>query len=492
MSGIDLNASPTEDDDIDMDPPFCTQAPPPEMVEESLDPIGSEQEVGGGSNDHSNRGPHNNSASHNVGNNSILTTTMPTESTTYPEFEDGEDDIAGMHEVLSTPTEPFIGMRFDTVEAARVHYNAYAAKLGFSVKSHTSQRNRHTSTLEKQQFVCNKFRKPKTDEELQRERMNIIEEVSPVQMDEENSEGHDEDDKAGPSKRSSSRLAVKRKRETIKQTSCRARMFVKLINNKWEDLKQKDPDFFYDFSLDDESRVEYIFWVDSVARKAYEESYHDCVSFDTTFLTNRFSMPFAPFVGINRHGQSFMLGCGLIRDEKQESFEWLFRTFLKAMHGRQPSNIITDQDWAMRSAIQAIFPETWHRNCRWHIMKKANEKLGSFLGRRPGLAEEFNSCVDESWTVEEFEARWQEMVLKWELAGNETFAWLKKNAHTWVPCYFKDRFFPFLQSTQRSEGFNAVLKRYIHPHNSIKHFVKQYEKIQRKILGVEGNNDYRT
>jgi hypothetical protein len=64
--------------------------------------------------------------------------------------------------------------------------------------------------------------------------MNIIEEVSPVQMDEENSEGHDEDDEAGASKRSSSRLAVKRKRETIKQTSCRARMFVKLINNKWE------------------------------------------------------------------------------------------------------------------------------------------------------------------------------------------------------------------------------------------------------------------
>ncbi|XP_051229777.1 protein FAR1-RELATED SEQUENCE 5-like [Lolium perenne] len=566
MSGFDLNASPTEVDDIDMDPPFCTQAPPAEMVEESPDPIGSDHEVGGGSNDHSGRGPHNNTDSRNVGNNSIPTTTMPTESTTYPEFEDGEDDIAGMHEVLSTPTEPFLGMRFDTVEAARVHYNAYAAKLGFTVKSHTSQRNRHTGTLEKQQFVCNKFRKPKTDDELQRERMNIIEEVSPVQMDEENSEGHDEDDEAGASKRSSSRLAVKRKRETIKQTSCHARMFVKLINNKWEvtyfiaehnhamvdkpsltkylrshkgrmmeimsefygedafvpygpktisnlrsefrsenkeydisetldyfkDLKQKDPDFFYDFSLDDESRVEHIFWVDSVARKAYEESYHDCVSFDTTFLTNRFSMPFAPFVGINRHGQSYMLGCGLIRDEKQESFEWLFRTFLKAMHGTQPSNIIIDQDWAMRSAIQAIFPETWHRNCRWHIMKKANEKLGSFLGRRPGLAEEFNSCVDESWTVEEFEARWQEMVLKWELAGNETFAWLKKNAHTWVPCYFKDRFFPFLQSTQRSEGFNAVLKRYIHPHNSIKHFVKQYEKIQRKILGVEGNNDYRT
>src|SRR4051812_23256425 len=46
-------------------------------------------------------------------------------------------------------------------------------------------------------------------------------------------------------------------------------------------------------------------------------------------------------------------------------------------------------------------------------------------------------------------------------------------------------FFPFLQSTARSEGFNAVLKRYINPSNSMLEFVKQYAAIQNKILGVE-------
>ncbi|KAK1696754.1 hypothetical protein QYE76_013451 [Lolium multiflorum] len=51
---------------------------------------------------------------------------------------------------------------------------------------------------------------------------------------------------------------------------------------------------------------------------------------------------------------------------------------------------------------------------------------------------------------------------------------------------------PFTKSTQRSEGFNIVLKRYINPHNSIKHFVKQYEKLQQRILGKEGHNDFRT
>ncbi|XP_051214430.1 protein FAR1-RELATED SEQUENCE 5-like [Lolium perenne] len=258
------------------------------------------------------------------------------------------------------------------------------------------------------------------------------------------------------------------------------------------ELKDKDPGFYSRIYFDEEHRVENIFWVDSAARKAYTEAYHDCVSFDTTFLTNQFNMPFAPFIGINRHGQSFMLGCGFLRDEKEESFTWLFTQFLDAMHGLQPTNIITDQDQAMRNAIREDFFDTCHRNCRWHVLKKANEKLGPFLGRHPGLAEDFNECINESMSEDEFEARWEEMIAKWDLAEHETFLWLKKYAKFWVPCYYRHRFFPFLQSTQRSEGFNAVLKRYINPHNSIKHFVKQYEKLQQRILGKEGHNDFRT
>jgi len=53
-------------------------------------------------------------------------------------------------------------------------------------------------------------------------------------------------------------------------------------------------------------------------------------------------------------------------------------------------------------------------------------------------------------------------------------------------------FFPFLQSTQRSEGFNAVLKRYVNPNLSILDFVKQYEKIQDKCLVAQDGQDFRT
>jgi predicted patatin/cPLA2 family phospholipase len=41
---------------------------------------------------------------------------------------------------------------------------------------------------------------------------------------------------------------------------------------------------------------------------------------------------------------------------------------------------------------------------------------------------------------------------------------------------------------QSSEGFNAVLKRYVSLQNSLLNFVKQYRKIQKEVLSMEIEN----
>ena len=68
-------------------------------------------------------------------------------------------------------------------------------------------------------------------------------------------------------------------------------------------LKQEDKDFFCKFLMDEENRVECMFWIDGPSRRAYK-FYNDCLSFDTTYCTNIYKMPCAPFIGINCHGQS--------------------------------------------------------------------------------------------------------------------------------------------------------------------------------------------
>ncbi|SPT19520.1 unnamed protein product [Triticum aestivum] len=72
--------------------------------------------------------------------------------------EEGEDEDG------SQPMEPYVGMRFDTLQIDKDHYNSYALRMGFFVKMNTSRRTARTNVLVKQQFCCNKYKKPKADD----------------------------------------------------------------------------------------------------------------------------------------------------------------------------------------------------------------------------------------------------------------------------------------------------------------------------------------
>jgi hypothetical protein len=115
-----------------------------------------------------------------------------------------------------------------------------------------------------------------------------------------------------------------------------------------------------------------------------------------------------------------------------------------------------------------------------------------YFSSKKGLEEDYNEIVNHSLSPEEFESRWQGMIKKHGAAENEILCNLYQIRHLWVPAYFMDRFYPFLQSTQRSESFNGVLKKYVNPHNSILDFVHQYKKIQDKTDVAEDKQDYRT
>jgi hypothetical protein len=489
-------------------------------------------------------------------------------------------------EVMSTPQMiPFNGQTFGTKEEAREYYNAYAKRVGFSIRTGTSRRAAVTRKMCKVQFVCNKEgsgKKGKDEKPIE----GPADGTENIDSSEEDTEEEIDKDEEDPEKKKKLDGGKKRKREKMQHTNCKARMVVKLIGSMWRViefipdhnhelilkpslkkflrshkgipmeekefirllhgcnlttgrimqlmsefygsaqllpyegkdvsnfrstirktekfkdmqqaldhfrvLKEEDPYFFYKFKLDDENRVQNLYWVDGASRHAYIESYHDFVSFDATYMTNMYDMPFAPFIGINRHGQTFQLGCAFLRDEKIPSYIWLFETFLESMEGKAPLNIITDQDAAMRSAIALVFPNATHRNCRWHIMDKFSGTIGPCLAGNQELEEEFTECINYTVTPEEFETKWYDMISKHGLHDNEHFKHLYDLRQCFVPAYYMHCFFPFLQSTQRSEGFNALLKKYVNPNMSILHFVEQYQKIQDKCLVAQDGQDFRT
>ncbi|XP_022844850.1 protein FAR1-RELATED SEQUENCE 5-like [Olea europaea var. sylvestris] len=262
------------------------------------------------------------------------------------------------------------------------------------------------------------------------------------------------------------------------------------LQSYFSQMQARCSGFYFAMDLDDESRLKNEFWADNRCRQAYKE-FGDVVTFDTTYLTNKYDMPFAPFVGVNHHGQSTLLGCGLLSNENTSTFVWLFRTWLQCMHDQPPCAIITDQDKAMQNAIEIVFPNTRHRWCLWHIMKKLPEKFGYHIDKS-SIFSTIHRLVYDSQVVDEFEKGWRAMIDEFELHDNDWLFGLYENRGRWVPCFLKTTFWAGMSTTQRSESINAFFDGYVHSKTSLKQFVEQYERALRNKVEKEFQADFKS
>ena len=78
--------------------------------------------------------------------------------------------------------------------------------------------------------------------------------------------------------------------------------------------------------------------------------------------------------------RSIFFGAAFMADEKIESYVWLFETFLRAMGGKAPRLIVTDEDASIKAAIIAnVLPNSIHGLCMWNIVKNFPKKIGPHL-----------------------------------------------------------------------------------------------------------------
>lgn len=190
--------------------------------------------------------------------------------------------------------------------------------------------------------------------------------------------------------------------------------------NYLKKVQIKSPGFYYTMRADEKNTVKIIFWTDARGKMDYE-LYGDFISFDTTFITNKYNMPLAPVVGINGHATNVIFGCALLEDQTTETFEWVFRTFVETMNGKKPNIIMTGQDVAMKKAIANHMSDVIHRLCIWHIMKNILEKCGCFMSQmhREGMEKKLNESIYDSISVAEFENGWQNMLKYYDAEKNE-------------------------------------------------------------------------
>lgn len=263
---------------------------------------------------------------------------------------------------------------------------------------------------------------------------------------------------------------------------------LKILLDFCTQMQSMNSDFFYAIDLGEDQRLKNLFWVDAKSRHDYT-NFNDVVSFDTTYIRNKYKMPLALFVGVNQHYQFILLGCALVSDESATTFSWLMQTWLKAMGGQAPKVIITDHDKAMKSVISEIFPSAHHCFYLWHMLGKVTENLGHAIKRHENFMAKFEKCIHRSWTIEEFEKRWCKILDKFELKDDEWMQVLFQDRKQWVPTFMRDTFLAGMSTVQRSESVNSFFDKYVHKKTTVQEFLKQYEVILQDRYEEEAKAD---
>ncbi|XP_019190783.1 PREDICTED: protein FAR1-RELATED SEQUENCE 5-like [Ipomoea nil] len=244
--------------------------------------------------------------------------------------------------------------------------------------------------------------------------------------------------------------------------------------------KEDNPDFYFDFDIDEEAQLTRLFWVDAQSRRNYA-CFGDVIlschsTLDTAQTgTSQYMLVFVPVTGVDNHKRCITLWAGLIAKEDVESYEWLLTKFNTAME-YAPRCIITDQDPALKIVVPQTMPTTRHRFCMWHIMTKVGEKVGVALWHNQDFKKALNSTVwDDKLTIDEFKRKWETIMKDYNLKDHRWFAKLYEARVSWIPAYFNDILMAgLLRTTSRSESENNYFGKFTNHHCILVEFMAQY------------------
>ncbi|BBH02303.1 hypothetical protein Prudu_012830 [Prunus dulcis] len=382
---------------------------------------------------------------------------------------DGVDPDICVIPKLNTESIPEVGKEFDSLQDVYNFYNNYAEKAGFSIRSHSSKKDRLTREIKRKEYVCSKqgtYCRPEAEGRVRKRRRVKVRQdckarIGVVKCHESNKysislfeEVHNHSlttpDKVHLLR---SHRDVRESRKALKidqlgvvntpthqpvsnlevqaggmenigcinkdfydwETNMRTQLLehdVELLSEHFGAEKRKSESFYFKMEADSSGKLTNLFWADSTSRRAYK-FYGDVIVFDTTYNTNRYG--------------------------------------LNAMPGPPPKMIITDHDAAMTKAI--VNPPTLRDRF-------------SYL----------NACMWDIDTTIEFESKWLTLITENGLNDHPWLSSIYDLRDKWVPAYAKHVFSAGMLSSKQPESSHAFFKPYVSRKNSLMDFVVRFER----------------
>lgn len=431
---------------------------------------------------------------------------------------------------------PVVGLEFESYDDAYNYYNCYAKELGFAIRVKSSWTKRNSKEKRGAVLCCNceGFKTIKEASTRRKEtrtgclamiRLRLVESnrwrVDEVKLEHnhlfdperaQNSKSHKKMD-AGAKRKLEPSIDVEvrtiklyrtpvvdtagygssSEREVRNHVDESKRLKLKkgdaqVIHNYFCRMQLTNPNFFYVMDINDEGHLRHVFWIEPRSRAAYGY-FGDVAALDTTCLSSKYEVPLVSFVGVNHHGQSILLGCGLLADETLETYVWLLRTWLTCMLGRPPQTILTDQCKALQTAIAEVFPRAHHRLCLSLVVQSILENLGQLRE-----SEEFRTVlgriVHNSVKVDEFEIAWEDMIQRFGIKDHNWLQTLYEDRERWAPVYSKETVFAGMFASQPGALTNLFFDGYVHKETSLKEFFDMYELVLQKKYQKESLDDF--
>ncbi|KAG6396289.1 hypothetical protein SASPL_142437 [Salvia splendens] len=417
-----------------------------------------------------------------------------------------KEEMDGM---VGPVAEPQKGLEFNTANEAYKFYYTYAASAGFRIRIGQLFRSKHDGSITSRRFVCSKeghqhpsrvgcgaYMRIQRQESgrwvvdrLQKEHNHEFETptdlsrtVTVASKGDYREEGSNMLENLDLVETNGGLSLVKRVSESNISSA-----WYTLLLEYFQSRQAEDTGFFYAVETR-EGKAMNVFWADSRSRFSCTQ-FGDAIVFDTTHRRGSYSVPLASFVGVNHHRQPVLLGCALVADESEESFTWIFQAWLRAMSGHRPISMIADQEHTIQHSIAQVFPGTHHRFSAWQILAKEQENLGPLLSMYADFRYDYETCVFQSQTANEFDSAWDMLMDKYNLRDHSWFRDMYRMRKSWVPFYLKGTFFAGIPVDGSLKSYFGTILTAQTPSSE---FIVRYEKALEQRREEERKEDFNT
>jgi len=219
-------------------------------------------------------------------------------------------------------------------------------------------------------------------------------------------------------------------------------------------------------------QLQRLFWMNPDELDLYVR-YHDVVINDNTAKTNRFNMPLNTFVVVDTHNRSRQVAHALLSGETTQDYEWVIECLLDASNQLAPLIMFVDEDVGMEAACENKLPHTYVMNCIWHLgsLNLAKNLKGTYGNRWSDFAAQFWRARN-ALTEEEFDHHWSTLERDYvgEQYGEQSASYLARlynRRQRWAWAWIGSRFTAGIQSTQRVEKIQQIIKREVNSQTSL-------------------------